>query len=231
MRKKKLPTNKEELRLLCKALNLHHLSKIKSFEKKESVDNVDYLFQMLTYEIEERRKHVIDENKKDSHLPKYNPGRKFNGINNWNLNSANKLEWFKSGQSLLIYGKCKIGKTDLACQICETLLEEKIRVYYTKVDALLKAMEKPELKDNDILLRKCDDADVIVLDELFYLPMNNDDITSLYKKLMELLDKEIQFIFISNRRPQEWKNFIQDKYISETFYDRITNICRQLAIK
>lgn len=230
MNRKNIPVNKEELRELCKALNLHHLSKIKSFERGGEIENIKYLYQMLSYELNERRKNIISINKRNSNLPDYDPARKFSGINSWNLNNANKLAWFDTGQSLLIYGKCGVGKTDLACQICETLLQNKIKIYYVKVEPFLNALKNPTVKENSILLRKCDESDLVVLDELFYLPIDDGDLTILYKKLMSLLDK-CQFIFISNRSPQEWKKFGQDKYIVETFTQRIVNVSRQIAIK
>ena len=49
--------NREELRLLCKRLNLHHLSKIETFDL-EIKDKLDYVKYLLEYELHEREKKV-----------------------------------------------------------------------------------------------------------------------------------------------------------------------------
>lgn len=47
--------NREELRELCKRLNLHHLSKINTFDL-DIKDKLDYFKYLLEYEIQEKRK-------------------------------------------------------------------------------------------------------------------------------------------------------------------------------
>ena len=223
-------TSREEIRQLCRQLNLHNLAKIKSFEKKDIEDHIDYFKYMLEYEIEERRKNVVADNRAASNLPEADLTRKFTGIDGWNLDKAKKMEWFESGKSLLIYGKCGMGKTDMACQVCDTVLESKKRVCYTKMKTFIDAFKPPFTKDKDFLIRKCEQADLIVLDELLYLPIAGDDLKILYEKVMEYLEKR-QFIFVSCHRPSYWKDLSDDTITMDTFCQRVTHICRQFRLK
>ncbi len=223
-------TNREEIRVLCQKLNLHNLAKIKSFEKKDIEEKIDYFKYLLEYEIEERRKNVVENNRAASNLPDADLKGKFTGIDGWNLDSTKKLAWFESGKSLLIYGKCGSGKTDLACQVCDTVLENKNKVYYVKMKPFIEAFKSPLTKEKDFLIRKCEQADLIVLDELLYLPITGEDLKILYEKVMGLLD-ERQFIFISCHWPQDWRELSEDKITMDTFCQRVVNYCRQFRLK
>ena len=211
--------NREELRELCKRLNLHHLSKINTFDL-DIKDKLDYFKYLLEYEIQEREKKVKKHNLSSSHLPNIKSDNKYEGIDEWNINDVKKLNWFRNNQNLIIVGKCGIGKT---------AINEKYKVYYLCVDEYLRILKNENDPKSKIAHTKMKDADLIIVDEMMYLPIDASDIVMLYRSIM-YFNQARSFIFITNRRLEEWTDTNEDKHTMETFTERLMNGSRILML-
>lgn len=220
--------NREELRLICKKLNLHHLSKINTFDIdiKDKLDYVKYLFE---YELKEREKKVKKQNLSTSRLPKPKEV-KYEGIDKWNVEDALKLKWLEESRNLLIIGKCGKGKTNLASTIGVKAIDNGYKVYYLKVDEYINILKNIDGQKEKIAHQRMKDADLIILDELMYLPIAVEEILLLYRSIMYLSESR-SFIFITNRRLEEWINDANDLHTMETFKDRIMNGSKQIIFK
>ena len=185
--------NREELRELCKRLNLHHLSKINTFDL-DIKDKLDYFKYLLEYEIQEREKKVKKHNLSSSHLPNIKSDNKYEGIDEWNINDVKKLNWFRNNQNLIIVGKCGIGKTAIAVDIAKTAINEKYKVYYLCVDEYLRILKNENDPKSKIAHTKMKDADLIIVDEMMYLPIDASDIVMLYRSIM-YFNQARSFIF------------------------------------
>lgn len=222
--------NKEEIREMCKKLNLYHLAKIKSFDL-DFVDKEEFLKYLLEYEIKERAKSTNLKKKKASHMPLVDEKYKFTGIDKWNLDDLKSLGFMKDEGNLIIEGKCGKGKTTLAVILGNAAIEKGNRVYYLKQEDLLTCLKEKESnpKQNNVF-NKLKDADLIVIDEMMYLPISIEDVVILYKGIMYLNDAR-SIIFITNRRLSEWKDMVEDKHTMETFVSRISNGSRIMVFK
>lgn len=220
--------NREELRELCKRLNLHHLSKINTFDL-DIKDKLDYFKYLLEYEIQEREKKVKKHNLSSSHLPNIKSDNKYEGIDEWNINDVKKLNWFRNNQNLIIVGKCGIGKTAIAVDIAKTAINEKYKVYYLCVDEYLRILKNENDPKSKIAHTKMKDADLIIVDEMIYLPIDASDIVMLYRSIM-YFNQARSFIFITNRRLEEWTDTNEDKHTMETFTERLMNGSRILML-
>lgn len=89
--------------------------------------------------------------------------------------------------------------------------------------------EKSNHKQNNVF-NKLKDADLIIIDEMMYLPISIEDVVILYKGIMYLNDAR-SIIFITNRRLSEWKDMVEDKHTMETFVSRISNGSRIMVFK
>ncbi len=220
--------NREELRLLCKRLNLHHLSKIETFDL-EIKDKLDYVKYLLEYELHEREKKVKKQNRLSSHLPDVKE-IEFQGIDKWNIEDALKFNWLKENRNLLLIGKCGKGKTTVAAKIGYAAIDNGYKAYYLKIDEYLNILKNKEGQKEKLAYARMKDADLIILDELMYLPIEVDDILLLYRSIMNLSESR-SFIFITNRRLEEWVNNTSDLHVMETFKDRIMNRSKQIIFK
>lgn len=136
--------NKEELREMCKKLNLYHLAKIKSFDL-DFVDKEEYLKYLLEYEIKERTKSTNQKKKKVSHMPLVDDKYKFTGIDKWNLDDLKSLSFMKDEGNLIIEGNCGKGKTPLAVILSNAAIESGNRVYYLKQENLLTCLKEKKV--------------------------------------------------------------------------------------
>lgn len=222
--------NKEEIRMLCKRLNLFHLAKIKSFDV-DIKNKDDYLKYLLEYEIEERNKSVASKLKKSSNMPSVDLNYKFTGIDKWNVDEVKKLTWLDETNNLVLVGKCGCCKTTLSVILGTLAINNKNKVYYLKQDELLACFkEKEENVRAKKLFNKLKEADLIIIDEMMYLPISESDVITLYKGLMYLNDSR-SLILITNRRLEEWLSLIDDKHTMETLVSRITLNARTIVFK
>lgn len=211
---------------LAAKLNLSNISKLNDFNTDlKSADYLEYLFK---YELEERRKSVIEENKKQSKLPKININKEFIGVTNWNITNLEKLEWLENNENIFICGKCGSGKTALAVKLATTVLEKSNKVYYVVLDELLQILKEKDdsMKKKFEYLKKCD---LIVIDEIMYLSITDTELQLLYRGLM-FLNESRSIMFITNRNLSEWKDVVSDKHLMETFIDRLITGSRILNV-
>ena len=164
-----------------------------------------------------------------SHLPKVKGELKFNGIDEWNFEDVKKLKWLESNMNLIIIGKCGSGKTALAVTLGNIAIEKGYKVYYIKVDEYLHILNNANGYKEKNAYAKIKESDLIILDELMYLPMTTEDVVRLYRSIMYLSEVR-SFIFITNRRLQEWIDLIEDRHTMETVVDRIANGSRQIFL-
>lgn len=61
---------------------------------------------------------------------------------------------------------------------------------------------------------------VIIIDEMFYTNLSDEEIKLLYKSLV-FLNETRKLIFVTNRSLSEWIHASNDKHLIQTFIDRI----------
>ena len=171
--------------------------------------------------------------KKQNRLSSYLPGVKdieFQGIDKWNIEDALKFDWLRENRNLLLIGKCGKCITTVAAKIGFAAIDNGYKVYYLKIDEYLNILKNKEGQKEKLAFARMKDANLIILDGLMYLPIEVDDILLLYRSIMNLSESR-SFIFITNRRLEEWTNNASDLHVMETFKDRIMNRSKQIIFK
>ncbi|MDD4070737.1 MAG: ATP-binding protein [Candidatus Izemoplasmatales bacterium] len=212
--------NQEELRLLLKRVNLHNVSKIKSFDVGITYP-IEYLYYMVNYEITKRNENTFAENRKRSKLPNIKKDPSIQGIDEWNVKDLKKLQFIKEEQNVLITGKCGVGKTAVAVSLGHLALEKGYKVYYIKCDELIHVLKNNVMNSREKKIHEyLKMSDVIIVDEMLYVNLPEEDLSLLYKGLMFLNESRI-LICITNRALSDWKNASRDKHTMQTLIDRI----------
>lgn len=223
-------TTKEDIRRLCNKLNLSNLMERKSFYVEGLDDQMDYLRYMLEYEQEERDKNKELKNRKKSNLPKVRTSNyKRSAIEGWNIRDIKKLTWLENLQNVFIIGECGSGKTALAVDIADEALRKLHTVYYIKMDDLIEVLNTPTLAVSQRVLKRIDDADLVIVDEMMYLPISKEDARVLYKALMRINDFS-SLIIICNRDPSEWREPAKGEKLISTLVDRIRDKQREIIL-
>jgi len=212
--------NQEELRLLLKRVNLHNVSKIKSFDVGVT-DPLEYLYYMVNYEITKRNENTFAENRRRSKLPKIKKDPSIQGIDEWNVKDLKKLQFIKEEQNVLITGKCGAGKTAVAVMLGHLALEKGYKVYYIKCDELIHLLKNCVMNPREKKIYEyLKMSDVIIVDEMLYLNLPEEELSLLYKGLM-FFSESRSVICITNRGLSDWKNAARDKHTMQTLIDRI----------
>lgn len=219
-----------ELKEMAFKVGLYNVSKLNDFDF-EIKDNKDYLMHILNIEHEARQKNSSINRRKKSKLPAVDLNKQYTGIEEWNMKELLKLDWLEKCHNLLLYGKCGSGKTQAAVIIADKALKEGYKVYYIKVDDLIDILKTrdtlPKSKKVYEYLKQCD---LIIIDEVMYIPLVEEDLHILYKATM-FFSESRSLIFITNKRVGEWKTAYKDMYTIETLVDRLLTYSRIVMFK
>lgn len=206
----------ESIKELAKTLCLMNIANGVVDLTDETISNTDYLYNVLKQEVDLREQKHKDSLFKSSRLPKkgFDETRITAGLR-WQLQEIEMLDFKNNIQNIVIVGDCATGKTSLATKIARDAINKGAEAVYTTEEELLIAVKRKKSHWNKIL-----HSDVIVLDELFYLRPNEENMQMLYKTVMFLAETR-SIIFVTNRALSEWDNMGVDKHTISTFRQRI----------
>lgn len=206
-----------EIKELAHTLNLMNVYNGSIDLTDEKISNLDYLYNILKQEVDIRRGNKKKAIQKGSHIP-INKVFDDAGITQgmrWQLHKIEELDYSKTNEKIVIVGDVATGKTSLATKIAKDAInKQNLVVYVTEEDLLL------EYRKQKTMWNKLLKADLIILDELFYLTPTDENLKLLYKIIM-FLSEARSFVFVTNRPLSEWDKIAVDKHIISTFRQRI----------
>src|SRR5690606_15179360 len=106
------------------------------------------------------------------------------------------------------------GKTSLATTIGKHAIEKGAKVVYVTQEELLVESKIKKKTWNNILI-----ADMVIVDDMFYLTPSEEELIQVYKLLM-FLQETRSIILVTNRPLSSWKNMNIDTHIVETLAKR-----------
>lgn len=214
--------NITELKEKARLLNLQNLASGKIDVSQEQKANLEFLDRILSRELELRKERKIEKLKRASGFPKgvFN----FNSVPNivsWQIEKLLKFEWIEDNQNLFIIGECNTGKTSLMSYIGNKAIEREYKAAYFKIDELL--------TENKNTMLKLKDTDLIVIDDILYLPLPNEKLQQLYRKLI-FLNESRSIALITNRELSGWIECSEDKHTMQTLLDRLNGNAQTLRL-
>ena len=124
-------------------------------------------------------------------------------------------------QNLIFIGVPGVGKTHLAISIGIKAVETGYRVLFTTAAGLVELLDlaelKGELKKRITALSK---FDVLIIDELGYLPMNRKSIYHLFQ-LINALYEYRSIILTTNKDFTSWNDFFMEDNVAVPIVDRL----------
>lgn len=205
-----------EVRNLARKLFLMNIANGVIDITDETVSNLDYLYKVLTQEIELREEKRKAENLLRAKLPKIEfdhstipPGLE------WQLERLKEIDYRETHQNSIIVGECLTGKTALASELGREALKKQAKVLYITSEDFLIAIRKQNTAWHRMIK-----SDLIILDDLFYIAPTDEELVQLYKSIMFLIESR-SFIFVTNRMLSEWTRMSTDSHLTETFRRRI----------
>lgn len=206
----------KEIQELAKILNLQNIANGTIDLNDETISNKDYLYKILLEEVNIRKANKLKDFKKASRLKQliFDETRITDGLK-WQLSKLKEFDFALKRQNIFIVGDCSTGKTSLASTLGMNALEKGAKVIYIALDDLLAESKIKKKVWNNIL-----NADLVIIDDVFYITPTEEELILIYK-IMMFLQETRSIIIVTNRPLSSWKEMKVDSHLMETLQKRL----------
>jgi DNA replication protein DnaC len=182
--------------------------------------------QLADYESTYRNRRRIELNQRQAGFPALKSLDEFDyrhqtTITKRQVNALLDFGFIDNRENLIFIGPPGVGKTHPAIGIGQKALEAGFKVLFTTAMALVETLElaeiRGELKKKISTLTK---YDVLIIDELGYLPMNKQGRYNLFQ-LINTLYEYRSIILTTNKEFTAWGDFFNDDNVAVPIVDRV----------
>ncbi len=221
----------EEILKCCRKLRLSsNLADHSSTTEGES--HQEYLYHLLTSEIEYRRKVRIAKLTSAAGFPRICSFGQFRPdeveFQDTSLEELKSLEFHKEHKNIIMYGCTGTGKTMLSICIGLAACQEEIPVRFFRTAGLVnKFSEAKERGQLSTFKKKLSKAKILILDEFGYVPYDRDGAQLLFDYLSEVEDEK-EIILTTNLEFSRWVNVLYNEQMTAALVGRLTHHCHLL---
>ena len=129
--------------------------------------------------------------------------------------------FIENKQNLVIAGPSGIGKTHIIKALGHEMCRRGYDVLFKKTNDLVNKLNDYSSKA-DRLLKKCVNADVLILDDFAFRKIDQKESEILYTLVDERLGR-LPILITSNRPPQDWYGCFPDPVIGSAILDRLVS--------
>lgn len=133
------------------------------------------------------------------------------------------LEFVKHGQDFVFYGKTGRGKTHLAIALGIKCIEYGMQVRYFSTASLVRQLSFAAKNDKlEALFKDIAKADVVILDEFGYIPLDIDSARLLFQVISDCYETR-SMILTTNIEFSKWGTVFADDKLAAAAVDRIVH--------
>lgn len=208
----------------------------RNYHKIQANTNEEYLLKLFEQEVQHREQRKINLQLKQATLPKV-PEKPFDwkevqlapGVTREYILKGNFIE---NQENLIFYGGVGTGKTFLSTLISLNTIKnhgKKVKFYTAAsiVNALLEANEKGQLGR---FLKQIEKLDLLVLDELGYIPLHKQGAELLFQVISMCYENK-SIIVTTNLPFSHWNNVFGDPILTEAVIDRLIHHSHLIIFK
>lgn len=196
------------------------------YQEVKADSHEEFLLKLFEKEIAQREERKLGLLIKQSSLPDIS-GRQFdwNGIHmNGSLTKEEILQgrFIERKENLILYGGVGVGKTLLASLAGWNAIHEEQRKvrFYTVAQLVNQLLEANEMGKLGKLYKQIEQLDLLILDELGYVPLHKQGAELLFQ-VINLCYEKRSVIVTTNLQFGQWNHIFGDPILTEAFIDRL----------
>lgn len=204
---------------------------------KKQNGHLDYLETLLDGESECRMQRNIERKIKQARFPVLKTLEQFDWswpqeIDRMQLEQIAGLSFISHNQNVVLIGNVGVGKTHLATALGYKACQKGYKVLFQNtveaINNLLSAQKRHTLKEE---MKKYCTPDLLILDELGYLPIDKSGADLLFQIISSRYEKG-STIITTNKPYKDWPEiFNKDNTVTSAVLDRILHHCDTIVIK
>lgn len=209
---------------------------LESAQKRERLP-VEVLDELLGIELAARFERRVATNLKLSGLPTVKTLEDFDfdaqpQVPKETVEELATLRFLHQGENVLLLGPCGVGKTHLATGLALKAIERGHRIYFLSLhDLVTKSRTAREKNRLHVLLNVVVRPELLVLDEIGYLPLEAPDATFLFEVVNKRYQKGKSIVLTSNKSFGQWDEVFPDPVLATALLDRLLHHATTINIR
>ena len=215
------------LRLPCVAREVERIAREAA---RQGLDPMEMLEQLLAAEVEERHQRRAQRRTREAHFQRFKTLEGFDFRRNPALPEARLRQLFAgdyidAAETVLLVGAPGTGKTHLATALGVAAAQQGRRVRFVTAGRLVNAlMESRDALQLSRQVNRYARPELLILDELGYLPLGKADAELLFQVLSERTEQRA-LVVTTNLPFSEWTQVFPDARLCRAVVDRLTHRC------
>ena len=215
----------ELLKMACKQLRFGS-NLVTNAKKIKAKDNLEFLLELFTKEIEER-----DRKRRNAYIKaaKFDIFKTFEKYTFEDIKFPPALSaediidvnFIPRHENLIMYGTVGAGKTHLAIAAGVAACGAGFRTRYWRTPALVNALTEAKRAGSlSLFMKQFDKLDLLICDEWGYVPVDSDGAKLLFQVISECYERK-SIIITTNLEFARWNDIFADTKITAALLDRI----------
>ena len=187
------------------------------------------LYELLKSEIRNRTLKSIQARMKLANFPQTKDLSDFiftdTPINSEQVMNLHHGEFIKTSRNIIMVGGPGTGKSHLAIALSSKAVRDGYKVRFFNLVDIANQLEREKLDGNSgKLAKQMEKVDILVLDELGYLPLAKNS-SQLIFHLLSKIHQKTSLIITTNLTFSEWSTVFTDKKMTAALLDRVCHNC------